>query len=223
MKVIVADDHSLFRDGIVSLLEAADHEILEQVGTGVQAVEAAERLQPDLVLLDNTMPEMTGIEALSVIKEHSPDTKVVMLTVSEDDEDLVRAVQAGADGYLLKNLDGEEFLRMLEGLAHGEAAMTRKTAGRLLHRLSQSGSGSERPHDQLTPREIELLNLVALGLSNREIATNLSISENTVKFHMKNIIQKLGVSNRTEAATVGLRAGILDLKATAAPPDGSTA
>ncbi|MDX1599970.1 MAG: response regulator transcription factor [Anaerolineales bacterium] len=215
MKVIVADDHSLFRDGLVSLLEAADHEILKQVGTGAQAVEAVKRLQPDLVLLDNTMPEMTGIEALAVIKEHSPDTKVVMLTVSEDDEDLVRAVQAGADGYLLKNLDGEEFLRMLDGLAHGEAAMTRKTAGRLLKHLAHEGSTSDRPHDQLTAREIELLNLVAQGQSNREIANHLSISENTVKFHMKNIIQKLGVSNRTEAVTVGLRDGVLDLEAAA--------
>lgn len=210
MRVLVADDHSLFRDGIVSLLEAAGHDVVRQVGTGRQAVKAAEQDQPDLILLDNTMPEMTGIEALRIIKERHPETKVVMLTVSEDDEDLMHAAQAGADGYLLKNLDGEEFLKMLEGLAGGEAAMTRKTAGRLLHSLSRAKHETPAP-DQLTGREIELLSLVAHGRSNREIAGDLSISENTVKFHMKNIIQKLQVSNRTEAVTVAISDGILDL------------
>ncbi len=210
MKVLVADDHSLFRDGIVSLLEAAGHKVVRQVGTGKEAVEATFELQPDLVLMDNTMPEMTGIEALRVIKREAPDIKVVMLTVSEDDEDLMEAAQAGADGYLLKNLDGEEFLRMLEGVARGEAAMTRKTAGRLLHRMAQPDSEISPAADQLTSREIELLHLVAQGMSNRAIANELSISENTVKFHMKNILQKLNVSNRTEAVTVGIRQGILD-------------
>lgn len=222
MKVLVADDHSLFRDGIVSLLEAAGHEIVGQVGTGRQAVEAVEQHQPDLVLLDNTMPEMSGIEALRVIKERFPQIKAVMLTVSEDDADLVRAAQAGADGYLLKNLDGEEFLQMLEGVARGEAAMTRKTAGRLLYGLSRAKHGSSAASDQLTPREIELLTLVAHGRSNREVAEELSISENTVKFHMKNIIQKLHASNRTEAVTVAMSEGILDLH-TPADQDNPTA
>lgn len=222
MKVLVADDHSLFRDGIVSLLEAAGYQIVQQVGTGKQAVEAAQEHRPDLVLLDNTMPEMTGIEALQIIKQRLPETKVVMLTVSEDDQDLIQAAQAGADGYLLKDLDGDRFLQMLEGVARGEAAMTRRTTSRLLMHLSRSDQKQATSPDQLTPREVDLLALVADGRSNREIAGDLSISENTVKFHMKNIIQKLRVSNRTEAVTVAIRHGIIDLHPTDAQESLST-
>jgi DNA-binding NarL/FixJ family response regulator len=156
------------------------------------------------------MPEVSGVEALRAIKKDLPNSKIVMLTVSEGDQDLVAAAQAGADGYLLKNLDGEEFLEMLAGLNRGEAAMTRKTAARLLRKMSASDSEPTPSGDLLTEREIELLQRVAAGLSNREAAQELSISENTVKYHMKNILQKLGVSNRTEAATVGLQRGLIE-------------
>lgn len=223
MKVIVADDHSLFRDGIVSLLEAAGHQVLLQVGTGQAAVEATSQLQPDLVLLDQTMPEMSGLEALQIIKERHPKIKVIMLTVSEDDEDILAAVEAGADGYLIKNLDGEEFIDMLDGISRGEAAMTRQTAGRLLHRLSQPKPSPGDGTDELTDREVELLSCVAQGMSNREIAGELSISENTVKFHMKNIIQKLRVANRTEAVTVGIKKGILELRSSESETGGANA
>ena len=208
MRVLVADDHSLFRDGIVSLLDAAGHEVIGQVGNGAEAIEAAQSLQPDLILMDINMPEVSGIEAVRAIKHDLPACKIVMLTVSEGDEDLVAAARAGADGYLLKNLDGEEFLEMLEGLQKGEAAMTRKTAARLLRKMS-SPEDQEQSDDVLTEREQELLKQVAKGLSNREAAEALSISENTVKYHMKNILQKLNVSNRTEAATLGLQRGLI--------------
>ena len=131
-RVVVADDHSLFLDGITSLLEAVGYDIVAQASNGRLAVEAVREKHPDLVLLDITMPEMDGLEALAVIKDEFPDTQVVMLTVSDDDEDLFVAIQSGADGYLLKDLNSKEFIEMLEGLEQGEAAINRRMAARLM-------------------------------------------------------------------------------------------
>ena len=131
-RVVVADDHSLFRDGITSLLEAAGYEVVEQVGDGENAIEAVRKLTPDLVLLDITMPQKDGIEALQVIKSEFPQVKVVMLTVSDVDEDLFLAIQSGADGYLLKDLNSGDFLEMLKGLEIGEAAISRRMTSRLI-------------------------------------------------------------------------------------------
>ncbi len=209
MRVLVADDHPLFRDGIVSLLEAAGFEVVGQVGDGASAVEAAERLSPDLILMDVTMPKLNGIQALSKIKEKKPEVEVVMLTVSDDDEDLSAAAQAGASGYLLKSLDSDEFLSLLEGIKAGEAPLTRRTAARLLRLMSGSASDSRSSATYLTARELELLGLVADGLPNKAIAQELSISENTVKYHMKNILSKLDVHNRTEAVAQAIRAGLI--------------
>jgi DNA-binding NarL/FixJ family response regulator len=209
MRVLVADDHSLFRDGIVSLLEAAGFDVVGQAGDGRAAVEMALRLRPDLVLMDITMPQMTGLEALRLIKAELQETQVVMLTVSDDNADLFEAVKAGAQGYLLKNLNASEFLEMLAGLEHGEAALTRKTAARLIEGFADLSRPRSEPLDSLTQREIEIVRLVAEGLSNKAIAQALFVSENTIKYHMKNILQKLGVQNRTEAATYALRTGLL--------------
>ncbi len=209
MRVLVADDHPLFRDGIVSLLEAAGFEVVGQVGDGASAVEAAERLSPDLILMDVTMPKLNGIQALSKIKEKKPEVEVVMLTVSDDDDDLSAAAQAGASGYLLKSLDSDEFLSLLEGIKAGEAPLTRRTAARLLRLMSGSASDSRSSATYLTARELELLGLVADGLPNKAIAQELSISENTVKYHMKNILSKLDVHNRTEAVAQAIRAGLI--------------
>ncbi len=216
MRVLVADDHSLFRDGIISLLEAAGFEVVGQVGDGQAAVEAVLRLRPDLVLMDITMPRMSGLEALRIIKQMLPETQVVMLTVSDEDADLFEAIRSGASGYLLKSLNAEEFLTMLNGLQRGEAAMTRKTTARLIRGLTESSSRPQhdRSVQRLTEREIELLRLVAEGMSNKAIAHALSVSENTVKYHMKNILQKLNAQNRTEAVTHAIRAGLLDLTST---------
>ena len=209
MRILVTDDHSLFRDGIVSLLEAAGFDVVGQVGNGRAAVEMALRLRPDLVLMDITMPQMSGLEALRLIKAELPETQVVMLTVSDDDADLFEAVKAGAQGYLLKNLNASEFLEMLEGLERGEAAITRKSTARLIEGFADLSRPRAEPLDSLTQREIEILRLVTEGLSNQAIAQALSVSVNTVKYHMKNILQKLGVQNRTEAATDAIRAGLL--------------
>lgn len=208
MRVLVADDHSLFRDGLVSLLEAAGHQVVGQAGDGQSAVEAARRLQPDLILLDVSMPNLSGLEALRQIKADRPAAQVVMLTVS-DDESLFEALQAGAQGYLLKSLGAEEFLEMLEGVARGEAALTRKTAARLIDGIAHDKRRRGEPQDRLTPREVALLELVATGMSNKGIAREMSISENTVKYYMKSILQKLGARNRTEAAAHALRAGLI--------------
>jgi len=210
MRVLVADDHALFRDGIISLLEAAGFEVVGQVGDGQAAVEAALRLRPDLVLLDITMPQLSGLEALRLIKRELPETQVVMLTVSDDDADLFEAVESGALGYLLKDLSADQFFEMLDGLQRGEAAMTRQTTTRLMKGLADFSPRRAGPAPSLTQREIELLRLVAEGMSNKAIAETLSISENTAKYHIRNILQKLGVQNRTEAVTHAIRAGLLD-------------
>jgi len=215
MRVLVADDYALFRDGIISLLEAAGLDIVAQVGDGQAAVEATLRLRPDLVLMDIQMPKMNGLEALRLIKEVAPETQVVMLTVSKEDADLFEATKSGAQGYLLKNLNADEFLEMLDGLQRGEAAMTRQTTARLIQGFTDLSSSQTKAKRSLTEREIELLQLVAEGMANKAIAQRLFISENTVKYHMKKIMQKLDVQNRTEAVTQAIRAGLLD----PSPPD----
>jgi DNA-binding NarL/FixJ family response regulator len=207
MRIFVVDDHSLFRDGVISLLEAGGHSVVGQAGDGLAAVESLRGLAPDLVIMDIKMPVMDGIEALRQIKSISPDTKVIMLTVSEDEANLVDAVRAGADGYLLKHLNAKDFLDMVNGLERGEAALTRSLTARLLKLMATLEPEGER--NLLSEREIEILRLVAAGKSNRLIAEQLLISENTVKYHLKNILQKLGVSNRTEAVTWAIQRGIL--------------
>lgn len=210
MRVVVVDDHSLFRDGITSLLEAAGHEVVEQSNDGLAAVQAVRRLKPDLVLMDISMPRMDGLTALETIKEEAPEIRVVILTVSDADEDLFAAIRAGADGYLLKDLNASEFLAMLDGLNRGEAAITRKTAARLMSGFQNLARPPEEVH-QLTKREMQMLRWMGEGYSNKAIAEQLFISENTVKYHIRNILQKLGVQNRTEAVALALREGLLEL------------
>ena len=207
MRIYIVDDHSLFRDGLISLLEADGHQVVGQAGDGLTAIEAVPTLQPDLILMDINMPSMNGIEALRQIKASRPETRVIMLTVSEDEDNLVDAIRSGADGYLLKHLNAREFLEMVNGLERGEAAITRQMTMRLLKHMTSSEPSGE--HVLLSEREIEILKLVASGKSNQSIADQLSISENTVKYHLKNILQKLGVSNRTEAVTIAMQKGLL--------------
>ncbi|MEW6717016.1 MAG: response regulator transcription factor [Chloroflexota bacterium] len=209
MRVLVADDHSLFRDGIVSLLEASGFEVVGQAGDGEQAIQETRRLKPDIVLMDITMPHLSGLEALREIKTEFPDIHVVMLTVSDEDEDLLAAIKAGANGYLLKNLNASQFLEMINGLKEGEAALTRKTTARLIEGFRITNQEKQKPEPSLTTREIELLELVAEGLANKAIAQKLEISENTVKYHIRNILQKLNVQNRTEAVIHAIRVGVI--------------
>jgi DNA-binding NarL/FixJ family response regulator len=207
MKIFVADDHSLFRDGVISLLEAGGYEVIGQAGDGRIALERILSLHPDLVLLDINMPEMNGLQVLKLVKDSHPEMKVVILTVSEDESHLVEAIQSGADGYLLKHLNSNEFLDMIAGLERGEAAITRSMASRLFKHVGQQVE--TRSEQVLSDREVEVLKLVAAGRSNREIALSLSISENTVKFHLKNILIRLSVSNRAEAVMVAVKRDLL--------------
>jgi DNA-binding NarL/FixJ family response regulator len=209
MRVLVADDHALFRDGIVSLLQAAGHAVVGQVGNGLAAVESARRLRPDVILMDIKMPDMTGIEALRHVRAELPEIRVVILTASDTDADLIEAVRAGASGYLLKNLNSDAFLEMLSGLERGEAAMTRQTTARVLAGFASSGEQDDEIPVELSDREVELLRLIAEGFSNKAIARQLSLSENTIKYHIKNILQKLGVQNRTEAISRAIQKGII--------------
>jgi len=209
VRVVVADDHSLFRDGITSLLEAAGYEVVDQGSDGQEAIEAVRRFRPDLVLLDISMPKMGGLEALQLIKAEFPETRVVILTVSDEDDDLFATTRAGANGYLQKDLDASEFLEMLAGLEHGEAAITRKTAARLMTAF-QDLTKRDDEDNQLTKREIQLLRWMVEGYSNKGIAEQLFISENTVKYHIRNILQKLDVQNRTEAVSYALREGLIN-------------
>jgi DNA-binding NarL/FixJ family response regulator len=211
MRILVVDDHGLFRDGIVSLLKAAGKTVVGEASNGVEAIDQALQLRPDLVLLDIDMPEMNGIEALKQIRQKLPDTKVVMLTVSNEDDNLLKAVQAGAAGYLLKNLSADEFLSSLDGLQRGEVAMTRKTMSQMVNALAnlEQQKSQYQKQDRLTARELELLQYVSEGMSNREIAEKLHISKNTVKYHMKNILQKMNLQNRAEAAVFAVREGLV--------------
>lgn len=208
-RVMVADDHSLFRDGLVSLLEAAGYEIAAQVGDGQDALIQAKLTKPDLILLDLSMPLLDGHETLPQLLKIVPEAKIVILTVSEEDDDLLKAIQAGAHGYLVKNLNAKDFLELLDGLERGEAAVTRRTAARLMARLAENRFPMKTITEDLTARELELLELVGEGYSNRALSEKLSISTNTVKYHLKNIFQKLGAQNRAEAVAHAIRTGIL--------------
>ena len=208
MRVLVVDDHSLFRDGIVSLLEAGGHEVVGQGSNGLEAIDQAIKFNPELVLMDIHMPVMTGLTALKQIKAQRPEIRVVMLTVSEEDKDILEAIRAGANGYLLKQINATEFFQFLDKLQQGEAAISPSVASRLFKHLGQSETKNP-PRALLSNREMEVLRLVADGRPNREIAAALSVSDNTVKFHLKNIMQKLNVSTRAEAVMVAAQRNLL--------------
>ena len=211
MRVLVADDHSLFRDGLISLLEASGFKVVGQAGDGQSAVEQALKLRPDLVLLDLQMPIMGGLEALRRIKETAPEIKVVMLTVSDDESHLIEAVKAGANGYLLKHLNSKTFLDTLAGLQRGEAAISGKSVTVIMQNMASlsAQNAKQPPAISLSEREIEILRLVAEGHSNAAISGEVSLSENTVKYHLKNAMQKLNAHTRVEAVIAAMREGLL--------------
>jgi DNA-binding NarL/FixJ family response regulator len=210
LNILIADDHKLFRQGLISLMKTR-RDLVKVVGeaeTGTEAIRLAERLRPDIILMDIYMPELNGIDATREILEKYPGIAIVILTSSESDEHLREAVSLGISGYLLKNLDGEELFDLLAGIQRGEAAMTRAMAARLLKNAADVRVGAPE-EDGLTSRELEVLRLVAKGASNMQIAEELVISVNTVKSHLKNILSKLQLENRTQVATFALEKGLV--------------
>jgi DNA-binding NarL/FixJ family response regulator len=210
MRIVLADDHALFRDGVSSLLQAWGHQVVGLAANGHEAVEHVTRLDPDLVLMDVRMPGMSGVEATRAIAAVRPATPIVMLTVSEDEGDLFAAIRAGARGYLLKDLEAAQLRTMIDAVSRGEAAITPATAAQIIRHLSTLGAADGSDFGQLTARELEVLRLVTAGRRNKEIAAELGISENTVKYHLRNILEKLHAESRTEVAARAVREGLLD-------------
>jgi len=211
LRVLVADDHRLFRQGLIGLMKTRKDlvQVVGEASTGHEAMRMAEALLPDVVLMDIFMPDGDGLEATAHIRETCPQTAVVMLTSSEADEHVYRAIQLGAAGYLLKDLDADELFTMLTGVNTHEVLMTRAMGAKLLRHIANPPHEAESQKDSLTEREIDVLRLVAGGASNPQIAETLCISINTVKVHLRNILDKLCVENRTQAAAYAVRRGIV--------------
>jgi DNA-binding NarL/FixJ family response regulator len=203
IRILVADDHALIRMGLVALVNTElDITVVAEAADGQQAVDLFARHNPDLVLMDLRMPVKDGIEATIEIRKKSPDARVLMLSTFDGDEEIHQALQAGAQGYVLKGSTGENLIPALRALAAGQRWIPPDVAKRLAAR---------RGYEELTPREVEVLHQLAKGLANKEIADVLAISENTTKGHLKNIIGKLRVADRTEAVTAALQRGIIHL------------
>lgn len=207
MRIVLADDHDLFREGLVSLLRARDVEVVGEASNGAEAIELTRRLKPDAVLMDLGMPNMGGLEATRLIKAEMPEVKVVILTVSEADADLFEAIRSGAHGYLVKSTSSSEFFDLLETLDRGEAPLSRGLAAKIMRYLAQGGRATTTGAE-LTPREEEILRLVAEGKTNKDTAAALSISDATVKFHMTNILNKLHLENRAQVVAYAHRHGL---------------
>ncbi len=212
IRVFLADDHRLFRQGLISLLQdEPDIEVVGEATDGPTAVHLVCTLKPDVVLMDVHMPGLSGTEATRAILQQCPETAILMLTVSEDDEDLFDAVRAGARGYLLKNVDAEDLVEAIRCVARGEAVLSPPMTARLMAGFRATERQAFPPRTAgLTPREHEILRLLAQGATNREIARALHISEHTVKTHVHHILEKLGVENRAQAAALAVRWGLVD-------------
>ena len=211
MRILIADDHALFRDGLRSLLDAHGVTTVAEARNGREAVELARLHHPDIVLMDLTMPEMGGLAATRLISSEFPDVKVVVLTASEEDADLFEAVKSGAQGFLPKNLEAAQLFDLLDGAMRGEPALTPGLARKVLGEFARPTSSHERPPEMLTEREREVLELLVAGVtSNRDLAERLYVSENTVKYHLRNILDKLHVQNRAQVIAYALRHGLVD-------------
>ena len=204
IRILLADDHPVVRDGLAAMLATQpDFEVVGEAGTGAEAVAEAARLRPDVVLMDLEMPVLDGIEAIRRLREADPTVQVVVLTAFDTDERIVGALQAGAQGYLLKGAPRAEIFDAIRTVTAGGALLQPVVASKLLRQVREA----EHP-DALTPREKEVLDLVAAGLANGEIAENLSITERTVKFHVSSLLSKLGAKNRTQAVRLARERGL---------------
>ena len=205
MRTLLVDDHALFRDGVASLLLAWGHEVVGQASDGAEAIELADETSPEVILMDVRMPNVSGLEATAQIKQRHPEVAIVMLTVSEEEADLFRAIKAGAQGYLLKNLEAPQLRSMLEGVARGEPAITPATAARIIDEFLRTPGTSPQANQRLTDRELEVLKALTEGLATPEICERLYIAPNTLRTHVQNIMGKLRVHSKLEAVAFALR------------------
>jgi two-component system NarL family response regulator len=217
IRVMICDDHALFRRGLIMVLESEDGiEVVGEAEDGDDAVSSAIDLAPDVVLMDVRMPRLSGIEATRAIAEAVPSAKILMLTVSDEEEDLYDAIKAGATGYLLKEISIEEVATAIRAVVSGQSLISPSMASKLLSEFTNLAKKADErqavPTPRLTERELEVLKLVAQGMSNREIAGELFISENTVKNHVRNILEKLHLHSRMEAVVYAVREKLLDIR-----------
>jgi DNA-binding NarL/FixJ family response regulator len=209
VSVLVADDHPMFRAGMVTVLQDLDDiEVVGQAANGLEAVELVASLAPDVVLMDLRMPEVGGLEATARIKVEHPDTSVIVLTMDSDDDSIFAALRAGARGYLLKESDGLDIERAINGVARGEAVFGAGIAERVLTLFSQGRSSALSPFPELTPRELEMLELIAGGIDNPTIARRLFLSEKTVRNRVSAILTKLHARSRAEMVALARDAGL---------------
>jgi DNA-binding NarL/FixJ family response regulator len=214
IRALLVDDHHLFREGLANILSSqSDFEVVGEASDGVEALIKVRQLKPDLILMDVTMPVCDGLEATQRIKYEFPDVTIVMLTVSDDNEQLFEAIRNGAQGYLLKSIKSREMLSLLRGAVRGEAAITPTLGGRMLEEFRRVSKRSvDYPQEApatLSARETEVLSLVAEGASNKEIAQQLQVSIHTVKSHMRKILAKLHMDRRQEAVSYAKREGLI--------------
>jgi two-component system, NarL family, response regulator LiaR len=208
VRVVVVDDHDLFRRGLRELLAEQGLEVVGEAGDGDDGVRLAAHARPDVVLMDLNMPGMSGAEATRRLAELAPEVKVLIFTISAEDDAVMDAIEAGATGYMLKDASIEQITSAVRATAAGESPIAPNVAGPLLHRLRPPGGGQGAPARELTERELDVLRLVAAGKENREIAGELSISEPTVKNHVSSILAKLELDNRIQAAVYAVRNGL---------------
>lgn len=212
IRILLVDDHTLFRSGIKALLSRVPgFEVVGEAGDGLEGVKRAVSLQPDIVLLDLNMPGIAGKEAVQLIVEEAPEVKVIVLTVSENAEDLIEAMRAGAQGYLLKNIDADDLIAALRRAVEGETVMSPQMTMRLMDNLRR-GVRAAPPSleaEKLTPREREILVHLARGASNKEIARDLDLAESTVKIHVQGILRKLSLTSRVQAAVYAVEHGLV--------------
>lgn len=217
-RILLADDHKLFTDGLQFLLETYGFKVIGTAGNGFEAVEKSRTLKPDIILMDVIMPKCSGIEALKLIKAQMPEIKIVMLTTSEEDEDLFQAVKLGASGYLLKNLNGEDLAEMLCDLENGGAPISPPLAARLLKEFRRGYAPESSMIDKmdsdvgakLSQRQAEVLEAVSAGRTYKEVGEMLNITERTVKYHMGRIIELLHMKNRAQVIAYATRMGWTD-------------
>ena len=209
IRVLLVDDHALFRSGIKLLLQRhEDFEVIGEASDGIEGVKRAKALKPDIVLLDLHMPGLSGLDAIQLIRDEVPSCHIILLTVSEDSEDLTTALKNGAAGYLLKNIDADFFLDAIRRAMQGDSVISNEMTAKLVANLRRGSVSPPEEVAKLTPRECDILAQVATGLSNKEIARELDLAESTVKIHLQSILKKLHLSNRVQAAIYAVERGL---------------